>query len=140
MDVVGAQFRELESAIEAMRAIRGAVAVVPSDVAVRPLGSTSYDQPLEAFVLAGRFASADVALVARIVADHGGIVISRRRELTRAVTPGAGSSPRSPRPSRLRGPFGRRLVVSRPGKSLPARPLRARLSRSPWRTIRSGSG
>jgi len=57
MDVIGGRFTDLHAATAARHAILASVAMPPADVAVRPLGSTRYDQPVEAFVLAGRFPS-----------------------------------------------------------------------------------
>jgi hypothetical protein len=81
MHVLGARFSDLESATAAMHAVRARIAIARGDVAVRPLGSTRYDEPAADFLLAGRFESGHVRAVADIVAEHGGTVISRRAEL-----------------------------------------------------------
>ena len=80
MNVVGARFADLRAAMAARDAILGAVPMPPADIAVRPLGTTQYDDPIEAFLLAGRFDGAAVPLVTRVVHDHGGTVIWSRTE------------------------------------------------------------
>jgi hypothetical protein len=95
MHVVGARFMSLDAAIAALRAIRASVAVEPVDVAVRPLGTTRYDRPIEAYLLAGRFREEDVDTVARIAEQHGGLVFSRRAELPRRTAEAPASRVRS---------------------------------------------
>ena len=57
MLVIGARFRSIAAARAALRTVRASLPVPSGDVAVRPLGSTTYDAPDEMFVLAGRFLS-----------------------------------------------------------------------------------
>ena len=83
MLVIGARFRTLAAARAALRGVRSSVPVPSGDVAVRPLGSTSYDAPEEVFLLAGRFDAADAATVVEIVHSQGGRVIERRPERPR---------------------------------------------------------
>jgi hypothetical protein len=80
MHVVGARFANLESANAALAAIRASVAIPLADVAVRPLGSTRYEEPASGFLLAGRFPAIEVDRVLGIVESHGGMVLSRRIE------------------------------------------------------------
>ena len=85
MIVVGARFRALAGARAALRAIRTSVGVAPGDVAVRPLGGTRYETPIDDFVLAGRFDDRDVAAVINAVHANGGRVIERRTDSPRLV-------------------------------------------------------
>lgn len=78
MEVVGARFRALAGARAALRAVVEGVSVAPGDAALRPLGSTRYDLPADAFVVAGRFHAADVPTVIRLLHAHGGRIIERR--------------------------------------------------------------
>jgi hypothetical protein len=80
MHVVGARFEHLESAAMALAQIRASVPVPHADVAVRPLGSTRYEEPARDFLLAGRFAASDVERVIEILRTHGGTVLSNRVE------------------------------------------------------------
>lgn len=80
MHVIGGRFSDLVAATAARDAILAAVAMPPADIAVRPLGTTRYDHPIEAFLLAGRFDAGAVATVTRLVHEHGGTVISSRVE------------------------------------------------------------
>jgi hypothetical protein len=80
MHVVGARFTDLESALAAMRDIRGQVPVGPGEVAVRALGSTRYEEPARGFVLAGRFAPTVVDAVVEILEGHGGTVLTHSEE------------------------------------------------------------
>ena len=80
MHVVGARFANLESANAALGDIRASVPMPPTDVAVRPLGSTRYEEPASDFLLAGRFPGVAVERVLRIVELHGGTLLSRRLE------------------------------------------------------------
>lgn len=96
MMVVGARFRALAGARAALRAIRASVGVAPGDVAVRPLGGTRYEAPVDDFVLAGRFEDEDVSTVIDVVHEHGGSVIERRPDPPRsAPASGAAVRPRS---------------------------------------------
>jgi hypothetical protein len=87
MLVIGARFRTLAAARTALRAVRSSVAVAAGDVAVRALGSTRYDAPVEQFLLAGRFEPDDDAAVTEIVRSQGGSVIERRSEALRPGLP-----------------------------------------------------
>ncbi|HXG25884.1 MAG TPA: hypothetical protein VNL94_03410 [Candidatus Binatia bacterium] len=80
MYVLGARFSTLAAASAALLAIRASVTVAPGDVAVRLLGSTQYEHPVNDFLLAGRFADPHVDVVVAIVREHGGRVIERRQE------------------------------------------------------------
>ena len=80
MDVIGASFASLAAAVAARVAILAFVGVPAADVSVRPLGTTRYDRPLDAFVLAGRFPSTLADAVVSLIRDHGGTILSRRRE------------------------------------------------------------
>ncbi|HET9852054.1 MAG TPA: hypothetical protein VFP56_06060 [Candidatus Limnocylindrales bacterium] len=94
MMVVGARFRALAGARAALRAIRTSIGVAAGDVGVRPLGGTSYEAPVDDFVLAGRFEDADVPRVIGFVHAHGGRVIERRNDTQRS--PATTGSPRRP--------------------------------------------
>ncbi len=74
MTVIGARFPNLEKAVAALRAVRARVSVAPDDVAVRPLGSTRYEEPARGFVLAGQFAAGDADVVTEILRRQGGAV------------------------------------------------------------------
>ena len=131
MDVIGARFADLSAAMAARDAILAVVAVPSADVAVRALGTTRYDQPIEAFVLAGRFPFAAAQDVVRLMRDHGGVIISRRFEgpatgrQPEATTTGAalGSLAIRPRVERLRAAVRKRL--RRPSARLRVRAARA---------------
>jgi hypothetical protein len=104
MDLIGGRFADLAAAVAARDAILAAVAVPVADVAVRALGTTQYDNPLHAFVLAGRFPSAMADLAVRLIREHGGAIISRRTEWQASVrptgqtsAPAAGARPGAPR-------------------------------------------
>jgi hypothetical protein len=84
MHVVGARFPSLESAATALAEIRSSVPVPHADVAVRPLGSTRYEEPARDFLLAGRFASGDVRQVIEIARAYGGTLLSNRVEWPQA--------------------------------------------------------
>jgi hypothetical protein len=80
MYVVGARFGTLAAANAALQDLRSAVPVAPGDVAAWPLGSTRYDEPADAVLLAGRFAEEAVPVVLDVLESHGGEVIERRRD------------------------------------------------------------
>jgi len=90
MHVVGARFADLGSANAALGEIRARVGIAGGDVAVRPLGSTRYDEPVAAFLLAGRFPAAEVDRVIGIVEQHGGTVLSRSIEWPHPSLTGTG--------------------------------------------------
>lgn len=95
MHLIGARFEHLEPASAALREIRALAAVESGDVALRPLGSTRYEDPARGYVLAGRFPTPDVGPVIQIVERHGGAIVARRVErmnpsLARAATAQAG--------------------------------------------------
>jgi hypothetical protein len=116
MHVVGARFRDLDSAIAALGAIQARAVVAPGDAAVRPLGSTRYETPARGFLLAGRFAPGDLEAVLEIVRRHGGVVLERRVEWRDAGIAKGGNGKPAPsweargRPSE-RGPTTRGKVV-----------------------------
>jgi hypothetical protein len=89
MHVMGARFDTLAAASASLQEIRAAVPVAPGEVAVGPLGSIRYEVPSSGFVLGGRFADADIAVVSRIIEAHGGSVIECRPE---AATPAGGGN------------------------------------------------
>jgi hypothetical protein len=86
MIVVGARFRALSGARAALRAIRASIGVASGDVAVRPLGGTRYEAPVDEFLLAGRFEDGDVPAVINVVHAHGGRVIERRSDVRRPAS------------------------------------------------------
>lgn len=96
MHVVGARFANLESANAALGEIRASVAIPRADVAVRPLGSTRYEEPASGFLLAGRFPASEVERVLGIVEQHGGSLLSKRIEWLASSLSGAApaSTPR----------------------------------------------
>jgi hypothetical protein len=94
MIVVGARFRALAGALAALRAIRTSIGVAVGDIGVRPLGGTSYEAPVDDFVLAGRFENDDVPAVIGLVHAHGGRVIDRRVDTPRS--PAGVGPPRRP--------------------------------------------
>lgn len=77
MYLVGARFGDLGSANAALVELRGSVEVAPSDLGLRQLGSLRYEQPVRGHVVAGRFASDDVAAVLEIMQRHGGEIVFR---------------------------------------------------------------
>jgi hypothetical protein len=92
MHVVGARFANLESANAALSEIRSSVPIPRADVAVRPLGSTRYEQPASGFVLAGRFPAVEVERVLGIVKLNGGTLLSRHVERPHPVLTGSGGT------------------------------------------------
>lgn len=113
--MVGARFRTLAAAVSALNAIRSAVTIAPGDAAVRPLGSTRYEEPCEDYLLAGRFDDGDVETVAAIVAARGGQVIERRREPAGRST--AATRPRGPQAIASNPPWAATWVPAGSGKS-----------------------
>jgi hypothetical protein len=141
MIVVGARFRALAAARAALNAVRGAVSVAPGDAGVRPLGSTGYEAPADAFVVAGRFEDGDEVKVVQLLHAHGGRIIERRVDSPRARPLAAPEPPawpaaartKTPRPpSRLRLRAMDETTSSRLHKRLrrPSPPLRVRTARS----------
>ncbi len=144
MHVVGARFANLESANAALGDIRASVAIPRSDVAVRPLGSTRYEEPPSGFVLAGRFPPVEVARVLGIVERYGGTLLSKHVEQPRpglgrgSVTPvSSGSRDQRGHPLERHGPHASRSgstpaplrgAHQRPRR--PAAPMRVRAARS----------
>ena len=84
--MIGARFRTLAAARAALRDVRAAVPVGSGDVAVRPLGSTTYDAPQEDFLLAGRFEPVDAGTVTVILHSQGGRIIERRADTVRQTS------------------------------------------------------
>jgi hypothetical protein len=135
MIVVGARFRALAGARAALRAVRSTVEVAPGDLGLRGLGSTRYEAPAEAFVVAGRFEPEDVDAVVETFHAHGGRIIERRADGPRS-TPRAAPREHSATPTMraracrfaLRG---WRAAASRAHKRLrrPSPPLRVRTAR-----------
>ena len=138
MQVIGARFLSLHVANVALQALRAAVAVAPGDAAVRPLGSTRYDAPVDGYVLGGRFEDADADEVSNILERHGGVVIERRPELPpSAVRPGSTVASNPPwtaqwTPARQQLRPAKPKAASRLRKRLrrPVAPLRARAARA----------
>lgn len=145
MYVVGARFRSLAAAGAALLAVRSAVSVAPGDAGIRALGTTRYDEPLEEFLLAGRFADDEVETVIGIVESQGGEVIERRRDAPRVAAPPravATSNPpfaaswMPPRTAHRTPPVPSRRAAAartlRPRKRLrrPSAPLRVRAARA----------
>jgi hypothetical protein len=118
VDVIGARFTDLESAAAARQAILAAVAMPAADIAVRALGTTRYDQPIEAYVLGGRFPASHAHLVMRIAREHGGTILSHRAEWRPAPRPGTDRAARSQRPAGR----ARRAGLGTAGRKRPRRP------------------
>ena len=137
MDVIGARFANLPAAIAARDAICAAVAVPASDVAVRPLGTTRYDEPVDAFVLAGKFPTALAEAVVRLMRDGGGTILSRRTEWLRHARPVG--HPEQPQPQGARPGAPRAMSRARKRLRRPAARLRIRRARccSPRGGLRS---
>jgi hypothetical protein len=127
MDVIGARFANLAAAIAARDAIRAAVGVSAADVAVRPLGTTRYDEPIEAFVLAGRFPSAVADAVVGLMRDGGGTILSRRTEWQLHARPAGHPERQRRHGARPRAP--RALSRARQGLRRPTARLRIRRAR-----------
>jgi len=130
MIVVGARFRALAGARAALRAIRASIGVAEGDVAVRPLGGTRYESPIDDFVLAGRFEDGDVAAVINAVHAHGGRVIERRSDPPRRLAPPApmpGASGRTHHDARRAGGDTRRELRKRLRRSSPPGRVRTAL-------------
>jgi hypothetical protein len=104
MHLVGARFATMEAALAALRDIRGTLPVEPSDVGLRPLGTTRYDEPTRDLVVAGRFEPAEVERVVGIMEGHGGSILVRRQELRRPGWPHTASTPVVVPPSRVDRP------------------------------------
>jgi len=121
MHVIGARFANLESAHAALGEIRASVGIPPGDVAVRPLGSTRYEEPTVDFLLAGRFPEREVDRVTAIVEEHSGMLLSRRVEwphpsLARVTVGGGVISGRGPgRDTRARPQHRQRFQIARFG-------------------------
>jgi hypothetical protein len=128
MDVIGARFVALPAATEAREAILASVAVPPADVAVHPLGSTRYDAPVEAYLLAGRFASASAETVVRVIREHGGTILSRRTEWRPRARMVVATAAQGRTAARGRPAGSRHPVRKRPRR--PAARLRVRAARS----------
>lgn len=141
MHVIGGRFSDLGAATAARDAILAAVAMAPADIAVRPLGTTQYDHPIEAFLLAGRFPAGAVATVTRLVNEHGGRVISSRVEWKARPRPTSDAHVRQA-PARRRIEIDARIAPSRKRVRRPVARWRVRsaLSTGPARTNRSGTG
>lgn len=116
MHLIGARFEHLEPATAALREIRARVGVEAGDVALRPLGSTRYEEPAKGYVLAGRFSASDVAPVIDIVERRGGAIVARRVDRAAPGLARAGAAPTAP---------GRGAPASG-GRNRHGRPLRAR--------------
>lgn len=129
MIVVGARFRALAGAKAALRAVRNAVAVAPGDAAVRPLGSTRYEAPAEAFVVAGRFEEDDAWKVVQLLHAHGGRIIEQRMDTPRARPLGAALPPAWPVSARTKPARGAPRLSLR----LMDQPTSARLRKRPRR-------
>jgi hypothetical protein len=80
MELVGARFSEARAAESALREIEVASGGQSIDAAIHALGSTLYDKPVSAVVLAGRFEIDAVDGVIAIIERHGGTILTRRRE------------------------------------------------------------
>jgi hypothetical protein len=131
MHVVGARFANLESANAALGDIRASVSIPRADVAVRPLGSTRYEEPASDFLLAGRFPTTEVARVLGIVERHGGTLLSRRIERPHPALAGSSGRPASntSRDERGHAPERHGSHASRSGASPPLRAAHMRLRR-----------
>ena len=76
MRVVGARFGAAADAERALDDLRGRFDLGERDAAVRPLGSTAYEDPVDdAVLLAGRFWPDRVTTVSAVVTEHGGEVV-----------------------------------------------------------------
>lgn len=93
MDVIGARFANLKSANAALGQIRASVAIPLADAAVRPLGSTRYEEPASGFLLAGRFPAVEIERVLGIVEVHGGTLLTRRVERPQPALTGSSAAP-----------------------------------------------
>jgi hypothetical protein len=114
VDVIGARYADLPAAIAARHAILASVAMPAADLAVRPLGTTRYDEPVAAFVLAGRFPSALGSRIVRLMRDHGGTIILRRAEWAPRARPLEPAPMPRPHPGRVLASRARRSVRQRP--------------------------
>jgi hypothetical protein len=112
MHFVGARFADLPAASRALGEIRASVPVEPGDLAVRPLGSTRYDEPSDDLVLAGRFEPRDVDAVVGILESHGGAILARRPESPARQAPAPPAEP--DRDARARPAERRRPPVATP--------------------------
>jgi len=121
MHIVGARFANLESANAALAEIRACVAIPREDVAVRPLGSTRYEEPVADFLLAGRFPAGEVDRALGIVEHHGGAILGRRIELPHPslAATGGTAGPDRVRDERGRAPE-RHRSPTRPSGTAPA--------------------
>ena len=128
MDVIGARFTELGAAIAARDAILAAVALPAADIAVRPLGTTRYDHPLDAFVLAGRVPAAAAGTVVQLIRAAGGQILSHRTESPQPVRSAPQPGMQQPRGVRARVPRPTVRVRKRPRR--PAARLRVRAAQA----------
>lgn len=81
MRIVGVAFEDRARALEVLDELRHTLAVEPSTVDVRPLGTTDYAAPRATdAILAGRFEPEVVPHLEKLVMAHGGRVVVVRDE------------------------------------------------------------
>jgi hypothetical protein len=99
---IGARFDERDEAVETMLELRRRFDLGASEVEVRDLGSTTYEQPPSGTLLAGQFRAPLVDQVVDVIRQHGGSIVERRSEPDPTGTPetSAGVSVLAPPPSK----------------------------------------
>ena len=80
MRVLGVRFERDQQANAALRALRERFDLRDEDAAVRPLGTTRYDDPTSDLILAGRFRPEVLPDVMRLVHELGGRIVVDRDE------------------------------------------------------------
>lgn len=80
MRILGVRFERDEQAYAALQALRARFDLREEDAAIRPLGTTAYDDPTSDLILAGRFRPEVLPEVLRLVRELGGRVVVDREE------------------------------------------------------------
>jgi hypothetical protein len=85
---IGARFDERDEAVQTMLELRNRFDLGVSDVEVRDLGSTAYEEPPSGTLLAGQFPSPRAEEVVDLIRQHGGAIVERRSEPDPSTTAG----------------------------------------------------
>jgi hypothetical protein len=101
---IGARFEARDEAVETMLELRRRFDLGVSDVEVRDLGSTAYEQPPSGTLLAGQFPSPRADEVVDVIHRHGGAIVERRAALQPEASGGVGLlAPPPPKEERGQG-------------------------------------
>jgi hypothetical protein len=80
MYLVGARFPDQEDAARSLAELRSCLDIGPDDAGVEAMGTTDYEDPMEAALLAGRFRPDRLALVEQVIARNGGAIVLEKSE------------------------------------------------------------